>query len=297
MSCHETGNLFLPAFVYPIDRRFLGGFHDQDQGPRRFMPHPASPGRLLHFRHGRAPGGFLEDPAPQGRRALLPRERQRRRPRLHLERGPGRDQGRQVHPPERGGAGQGRDPGRGDRRGSLGQGHLAQVPAPGQRQRRFRDPPSRRRRPGRGRDRQRRDRGPRPLHPGRRGHDQRLRHGRGRLGRARSRHDERQHPDHAGSRAASRPTRPTATSGSRASPSRAGSRPARPTAPSPCPSSRRKRSTRTSPRTRRTALSRWIFPVTLKALRQSKRHVEAKIGQGGLPIELGTTNGSITLTK
>ncbi len=39
------------------------------------------------------------------------------------------------------------------------------------------------------------------------------------------------------------------------------------------------------------------FPVTLKALRQSKRHVEAKIGQGGLPIELGTTNGSITLTK
>lgn len=39
------------------------------------------------------------------------------------------------------------------------------------------------------------------------------------------------------------------------------------------------------------------FPVTLKALRQSKRHVEARIGQGGLSIELSTTNGSITLTK
>ena len=39
------------------------------------------------------------------------------------------------------------------------------------------------------------------------------------------------------------------------------------------------------------------FPVTLKALRQSKRHVEAKIGQGGPLIELHTTNGSISLTK
>lgn len=39
------------------------------------------------------------------------------------------------------------------------------------------------------------------------------------------------------------------------------------------------------------------FPVTLKNLTQSKRRVEAKIGQGGPLIELETTNGSIKLTK
>ena len=39
------------------------------------------------------------------------------------------------------------------------------------------------------------------------------------------------------------------------------------------------------------------FPVTLKNLSQSKRRVEAKIGQGGPLIELETTNGSIKLTK
>jgi DUF4097 and DUF4098 domain-containing protein YvlB len=39
------------------------------------------------------------------------------------------------------------------------------------------------------------------------------------------------------------------------------------------------------------------FPVTLKALRQSRRRVEAKIGQGGPEISLHTTNGSISLTK
>ena len=39
------------------------------------------------------------------------------------------------------------------------------------------------------------------------------------------------------------------------------------------------------------------FPVTLKNLSQSRRRVEAKIGQGGPLIELETTNGSIKLTK
>jgi DUF4097 and DUF4098 domain-containing protein YvlB len=39
------------------------------------------------------------------------------------------------------------------------------------------------------------------------------------------------------------------------------------------------------------------FPVTLKNLTQSRRRVEAKIGQGGPLIELETTNGSIRLTK
>jgi len=39
------------------------------------------------------------------------------------------------------------------------------------------------------------------------------------------------------------------------------------------------------------------FPVTLKNLTQSRRRVEARIGEGGPLIELGTTNGSIRLTK
>jgi hypothetical protein len=39
------------------------------------------------------------------------------------------------------------------------------------------------------------------------------------------------------------------------------------------------------------------FPVTLKNLRQSRRLVEAQIGQGGPEISLHTTNGSITITK
>jgi DUF4097 and DUF4098 domain-containing protein YvlB len=39
------------------------------------------------------------------------------------------------------------------------------------------------------------------------------------------------------------------------------------------------------------------FPVTLKNLSQSRRRVEAKIGEGGPLIELGTTNGSIHITK
>jgi DUF4097 and DUF4098 domain-containing protein YvlB len=39
------------------------------------------------------------------------------------------------------------------------------------------------------------------------------------------------------------------------------------------------------------------FPVTLKSLTQSRRRVEAKIGQGGPEISLHTTNGSIKLTK
>ncbi len=39
------------------------------------------------------------------------------------------------------------------------------------------------------------------------------------------------------------------------------------------------------------------FPVTLKNLSQSRRRVEAKIGEGGPLIELGTTNGSIRITK
>jgi len=39
------------------------------------------------------------------------------------------------------------------------------------------------------------------------------------------------------------------------------------------------------------------FPVTLKSLRQSRRLIEAQIGQGGAEISLHTTNGSITLTK
>lgn len=39
------------------------------------------------------------------------------------------------------------------------------------------------------------------------------------------------------------------------------------------------------------------FPVTLKNLSQSRRRIEATIGQGGPLIELDTTNGSIKLTK
>jgi DUF4097 and DUF4098 domain-containing protein YvlB len=39
------------------------------------------------------------------------------------------------------------------------------------------------------------------------------------------------------------------------------------------------------------------FPITLQNLSRSKRRVEGKIGQGGPQISLGTTNGSITLTK
>jgi DUF4097 and DUF4098 domain-containing protein YvlB len=39
------------------------------------------------------------------------------------------------------------------------------------------------------------------------------------------------------------------------------------------------------------------FPITLKGLRQSRRLIEAQIGQGGPEISLHTTNGSITLTK
>jgi len=39
------------------------------------------------------------------------------------------------------------------------------------------------------------------------------------------------------------------------------------------------------------------FPVTLKNLRQSRRLIEAQVGQGGPEISLHTTNGSITITK
>jgi DUF4097 and DUF4098 domain-containing protein YvlB len=39
------------------------------------------------------------------------------------------------------------------------------------------------------------------------------------------------------------------------------------------------------------------FPVTLKNLRQSRRLIEAQIGQGGPEISLNTTNGSITITR
>jgi len=39
------------------------------------------------------------------------------------------------------------------------------------------------------------------------------------------------------------------------------------------------------------------FPVTLQNLRQSRRRIEGRIGQGGPEISLHTTNGSITLTK
>ena len=39
------------------------------------------------------------------------------------------------------------------------------------------------------------------------------------------------------------------------------------------------------------------FPVTLKNLRQSRRMIEAQVGQGGPEISLHTTNGSITITK
>jgi DUF4097 and DUF4098 domain-containing protein YvlB len=39
------------------------------------------------------------------------------------------------------------------------------------------------------------------------------------------------------------------------------------------------------------------FPVTLKNLHQSRRRIEAQIGQGGPEISLHTTNGSITLSK
>jgi DUF4097 and DUF4098 domain-containing protein YvlB len=39
------------------------------------------------------------------------------------------------------------------------------------------------------------------------------------------------------------------------------------------------------------------FPITLKSLSHSRRHVEAEIGQGGPDISLETTNGSIHITK
>jgi DUF4097 and DUF4098 domain-containing protein YvlB len=39
------------------------------------------------------------------------------------------------------------------------------------------------------------------------------------------------------------------------------------------------------------------FPITLKNLHQSRRRIEAQIGQGGPEISLATTNGSITITK
>jgi DUF4097 and DUF4098 domain-containing protein YvlB len=39
------------------------------------------------------------------------------------------------------------------------------------------------------------------------------------------------------------------------------------------------------------------FPVTLKNMTKSRRRIEARIGQGGPLIELGTTNGSIRITK
>lgn len=39
------------------------------------------------------------------------------------------------------------------------------------------------------------------------------------------------------------------------------------------------------------------FPVTLQNLRQSRRVVEARIGQGGPEISLRTTNGSITIGR
>jgi DUF4097 and DUF4098 domain-containing protein YvlB len=39
------------------------------------------------------------------------------------------------------------------------------------------------------------------------------------------------------------------------------------------------------------------FPITLQNLRQSKRRIEGRIGQGGPEISLRTTNGSINLTK
>ncbi|MEN6561223.1 MAG: DUF4097 family beta strand repeat-containing protein [Acidobacteriota bacterium] len=39
------------------------------------------------------------------------------------------------------------------------------------------------------------------------------------------------------------------------------------------------------------------FPITLQSLRQSKRRIEGRIGQGGPEISLRTTNGSISLTR
>jgi len=39
------------------------------------------------------------------------------------------------------------------------------------------------------------------------------------------------------------------------------------------------------------------FPVTIQSLRQSKRRIEGRIGQGGPEISLHTTNGSISLTR
>jgi DUF4097 and DUF4098 domain-containing protein YvlB len=39
------------------------------------------------------------------------------------------------------------------------------------------------------------------------------------------------------------------------------------------------------------------FPITLQNLRQSRRRIEGRIGQGGPEISLHTTNGSINLTK
>jgi DUF4097 and DUF4098 domain-containing protein YvlB len=39
------------------------------------------------------------------------------------------------------------------------------------------------------------------------------------------------------------------------------------------------------------------FPVTLKTPRQSRREIEAQIGQGGPEISLHTTNGSISITR
>jgi len=39
------------------------------------------------------------------------------------------------------------------------------------------------------------------------------------------------------------------------------------------------------------------FPITLQNLRQSKRRIEGRIGQGGPEISLHTTNGSISLTR
>ena len=76
------------------------------------MHHRPLPGRVPGFRRGGIPGGFLEDPAPQGGGSLLPRERQRPRRYRHMEPEHGRDQGRQDRSQERGGAEGGRDPGR-----------------------------------------------------------------------------------------------------------------------------------------------------------------------------------------
>ncbi len=39
------------------------------------------------------------------------------------------------------------------------------------------------------------------------------------------------------------------------------------------------------------------FPVTIQSLKQSKRRIEGRIGQGGPEISLHTTNGSISLTR